>query len=70
MPVEILERTMSHLGNGIMLSWAMDALPTEELYPSAALGYALVLSAAATSEGRKHLDKHIAANRKLLSKGK
>lgn len=70
MPVELLERTMSHLGNGIMLSWAMDALPTHELLPSAALGYALVLSAAATPAGRVHLDKHIAANRKLLAKGR
>jgi AcrR family transcriptional regulator len=70
MPVELLERTMSHLGNGIMLSWAMDALPTNELYPSAALGYALVLSAAATPAGRVHLDRHIAVNQKLLMKGK
>ncbi|MEQ9505773.1 MAG: helix-turn-helix domain-containing protein [Hyphomonas sp.] len=69
-PVELLERTMSHLGNGIMLSWAMDALPTHELLPSAALGYALVLSAVATPAGRIHLDKHIDANRKLLPKSK
>jgi AcrR family transcriptional regulator len=67
MPVELLERTMSHLGNGIMLAWAMDALPTRDLLPSAALGYALVLSSAATPAGRKLLDRHIAANRRLLS---
>lgn len=68
MPAELLERTMSHLGNGIMLAWAMDALPTQELLPSAALGYALVLSSAATPVGRVHLNRHIAENRKLLSK--
>lgn len=66
MPAEFLERTMSHLGNGIMLAWAMDALPTHELLPSAGLGYALVLASAATPTGRRHIDKHIAAYRKLL----
>ena len=68
MPAEILERTLSHLGNGIMLSWAMGTLPTRELLPSAALGYALVLGAAATDKGRPLLDKQISRNRKLLGK--
>lgn len=67
MPVELLERTMSHLGNGIMLAWAMDALPTQELLASAGLGYALVLASAATPAGRRHLDKHITIYRKTLS---
>lgn len=66
MPAEILERTLSHLGNGIMLSWAMGTLPTSELLPSAALGYALVLTSAATGTGRPLLDMQIVRNRKLL----
>lgn len=67
-PVEMLERTLSHLGNGIMLSWAMGALPTRELLPSAALGYALVLASAATSAGRPLLDRQISKHRKLLAR--
>lgn len=65
-PAELLERTLSHLGNGIMLSWAMGTLPTRELLASAALGYALVLTSAATGNGRPLLDLQIARNRKLL----
>lgn len=68
MPAEILERTLSHLGNGIMLSWAMGTLPTRELLPTAALGYALILAASATPTGRPLLDKQISRNRKLLGK--
>lgn len=65
-PVELLERTLSHLANGTMLSWAIEALSTEDLLPTAGLGYALVLSAAATPEGRICLDRQIASYREML----
>lgn len=66
-PVEILERMLSHLGNGVMLSWAMGTLPTDHLLPSASLGYALILSAAATPAGRPLLDRQIAKHRLALA---
>jgi AcrR family transcriptional regulator len=64
--VEWLERTLSHVGNGAMLSWAMGSLDTDQLMPAAGLGYALVLAASATPEGRRLLDKKIAAFQKML----
>lgn len=67
MPVELLERTMSHLGNGLMLSWAMGTMPTDELLPASGLGYALVLSSAATPAGRIHLDRQIERYRAMLT---
>jgi len=67
MPVEMLERTLSHLGNGVMLSWAIGTLPTEHLLPSASLGYALILSAAATPTGRPLLDRQISKHRLALA---
>ena len=66
-PVEILERMLSHLGNGVMLSWAMGTLPTDHLLSSASLGYALILSAAATPAGRPLLDRQIAKPRLALA---
>ncbi|MCU0731178.1 MAG: TetR/AcrR family transcriptional regulator [Hyphomonas sp.] len=66
-PVEVLERTLSHLGNGVMLSWAMGTLPTHELLPSASLGYALILSSSATAAGRPILERQIARHRQALS---
>lgn len=66
-PVEILERMLSHLGNGVMLSWAMGTLPTDHLLSSASLGYALILSAAATPAGRPLLDRQIAKHRLALA---
>ena len=68
MPAELLERALFHLGNGIMLSWAMDALPTRDLLPSAGLGYAFVLASSATPRGRALIDKHMTAYRKMLAK--
>jgi AcrR family transcriptional regulator len=65
MPVEMLERTMSHLGNGLMLSWAMGTMATDELLPASGLGYALVLYSAATPAGRVHLDRQIARYRAM-----
>jgi AcrR family transcriptional regulator len=67
MPVEILERTMSHLGNGLMLSWAMGTMATEDLLPASGLGYALVLYNAATPAGRAHLDRQIARYREMTT---
>lgn len=64
--VEWLERTLSHVGNGAMLSWAMGSLDTDQLMPAAGLGYALVLAASATPAGRGLLDKKIAAFQKML----
>ena len=66
MPVEITERTLSHLAAGTLLSWATGVLDTDELMASVGLGYALVLSASATPEGRKALDARIAAYRQML----
>lgn len=68
--VELIERTMSHMGNGIMLAWAMDTLPTDELLPSAGLGYALVLTSIATPSGKQRLEKHISRYRKMLTKSR
>ena len=67
MPVELLERTMSHLGNGLMLSWAMGTMATDELLPASGLGYALVLYSAATPAGRIHLDRQIARYRAMTT---
>ncbi|WP_353257355.1 helix-turn-helix domain-containing protein [Hyphomonas sp.] len=67
MPVEVLERTMSHLGNGLMLSWAMGTMATDELLPASGLGYALVLYSAATPAGRIHLDRQIARYRAMTT---
>ncbi len=66
-PVEILERTMSHLGNGLMLSWAMGTMATDELLPASGLGYALVLYSAATPAGRIHLDRQITRYRAMTT---
>jgi AcrR family transcriptional regulator len=67
MPAELLERTMSHLGNGLMLSWAMGTMATDELLPASGLGYALVLYSAATPAGRIHLDRQIARYRAMTT---
>jgi len=67
-PVGMLERTLSHLGNGIMLSWAMGTLPTRELLPSASLGYALILSASATPAGKPLLERQISKHREALAR--
>lgn len=65
-PVAALERTLSHSAIGTLLAWTMDALPTEQLMPSVGLGYALILSAVATDQGRALLAPKIRAYRKAL----
>jgi len=66
MPIEITERTLSHLAAGTLLSWATGVLDTDHLMASVGLGYALVLSASATPEGRQALDARIKAYRQML----
>ncbi len=48
---DALERALSNVANGAMLSWAMSALPTMALEATVALGYALTLGGAATPAG-------------------
>lgn len=65
---EALERMLSHLAGGTLLSWSVGMLETEELLPSVGLGYALILAACATDKGRARLDKKIATFREMLAK--
>lgn len=65
-PIEWLERSLTHSATGAMLSWATGALPTEALLPSAGLGYAYILSAAATHKGKPILKRRIAAYKSAL----
>ena len=64
---EALERMLSHLAGGTLLSWSVGMLETEELLPSVGLGYALILAACATDKGRARLDKKIATFRQMLA---
>jgi len=64
--VEWLERSLSHVGSGAMLSWAMGSLETRQLMAAMGLGYALVLGAAATPEGQGLLAGKIAGFQKML----
>ncbi|WP_273183491.1 TetR/AcrR family transcriptional regulator [Hyphomonas adhaerens] len=64
--IEWLERSLTHSATGAMLSWATGALPTEALLPSAGLGYAYILSTAATPKGKPTLKKRIAAYKSSL----
>ncbi len=64
--IEWLERSLTHSATGAMLSWATEALPTEALLPSAGLGYAYILSAAATAKGKTTLKQRIAAYKSSL----
>lgn len=52
-----LERALSHIAGGTLLSWAVGTLDTEDLMASVGHGYALLLSAAATLEGRDLLER-------------
>lgn len=67
MPVGPLERTLSHMAGGTLLSWATGTLETEDLMASVGLGYAMILSAAATPEGRSRLERKIETYRKALA---
>ncbi|MEZ6001131.1 TetR/AcrR family transcriptional regulator [Hyphomonas sp.] len=64
--IEWLERSLTHSATGAMLSWATEALSTEALLPSAGLGYAYILSAAATAKGRPTLKQRIASYKASL----
>ena len=61
-----MERALSHLAGGTLLSWAVGTLDTEDLMASVGLGYALLLSAAATPEGRGLLERKIKAYQAIL----
>lgn len=65
---EALERMLTHLAGGTLLSWSVGMLETEELLPSVGLGYALILAACATDKGRAPLDAKIATFREMLAK--
>jgi AcrR family transcriptional regulator len=67
-PADLLERTLSAFANGAMLAWAMELLPTAELCPATALGYALALRGAATAEGAAILKDRISRCRDLLGR--
>ncbi|MFN4183496.1 MAG: TetR/AcrR family transcriptional regulator [Hyphomonas sp.] len=54
-----LERTLSHLAGGTLLAWASGTLETKDLMASVGLGFAMVLNAAATPEGRTLLERKI-----------
>lgn len=56
---DMLERTLSTMANGAMLSWVMGMLATTELLPSTALGYAFVMRGAATPAGARILQEKI-----------
>jgi hypothetical protein len=64
--IEWLERSLTHSATGAMLSWATEALPTDALLPSAGLGYAYILSAAATGKGGPILKQRIETYKKSL----
>lgn len=65
---EALERMLSHQAGGTLLSWSVGTLETAELLPSVGLGYALILAACATDEGRARLDEKITTFRQMLAK--
>lgn len=66
-PAGPLERTLSHMAGGTLLSWATGTLETEDLMASVGLGYAMILSAAATPEGRSRLERKIETYKKALA---
>ena len=69
MPSDMLERALSCVTNGAMLAWAMGALATSALKPTAALGYALVLRGAATPAGATILQARIKLCQEMLARG-
>jgi AcrR family transcriptional regulator len=66
---DTLERALSCFSNGAMLAWATDALPTEALGPTTALGYALALRGAATPAGAAILGARIIRCQAMLAGG-
>ncbi|KDA01014.1 MAG: TetR/AcrR family transcriptional regulator [Hyphomonas oceanitis] len=63
---EALERTLSYLANGVMLSWVMGTLETRHLRAAGALGYAIALRGVATGKGIALLDERIRTFESLL----
>lgn len=63
---DVLERSLSTMANGAMLSWVMGMLATSELLPTTALGYALMLRGAATPAGAKILQTKIELYQAML----
>ena len=63
-----LERSLSFTFNGVMLSWVMEAIETDDMLPAAGYGYALKLQGAATKTGRERLSKKVAAYQKSLTR--
>jgi AcrR family transcriptional regulator len=66
---DTLERALSNAANGAMLAWAIGALPTRALGPTAALGYALALRGAATPAGAAILQARILRCQEMLARG-
>jgi AcrR family transcriptional regulator len=64
--VEILERLLSQLAGGALLSWAVGSLDTDDLLPNVGLGYAMVLNSAATPAGAALLGRKISRYRDLI----
>jgi len=65
---EVLERSLSHTLNGVMLGWVVGAIETNQMLPAVGYGYALKLRGAATKLGRDKLAKKITAYQKFLSR--
>jgi AcrR family transcriptional regulator len=65
-----LERSLTHLFNGIMLSWVMGGIDTDHMLPVSAYGYAIMLQGAATKTGAERLSKKIATYQKALAKSR
>jgi AcrR family transcriptional regulator len=63
-----LERNLSYAFNGVMLSWVMGGLTTNEMLPAAGYAYALALQGAATKNGRERLSKKVALYQKQLAR--
>ncbi len=66
--VDVLERSLMHTFNGVMLGWVVGAIETDQMLPAAGFGYALKLRGAATKTGRERLSKKIATYQKFLSR--
>lgn len=67
MPVDILERLLSHHAGGNLLAWATGNLATEDLLASVGLGYAMILKATATPEGSNIIDRKVDTFRSILA---
>lgn len=65
---DALERSLAHTFNGVMLSWIVGAIDTDQMLPAAGYGYALKLNGAATKAGRERIGKKIASYQRLLTR--